>query len=79
MGRALTATSNIPWLVMARAEGVATKAFAAAGIEVRWVKGQPVRRPPPKHTPSALCYSNERTKSRLREDKELYPKNGTGD
>jgi hypothetical protein len=26
-----------------------------------------------------VCYSNERTKTRLREDKEFYPKNGTGD
>jgi hypothetical protein len=37
--------ANIPWFVMARAEGVATKAFAVAGIEVRWVKGQRLGEP----------------------------------
>jgi hypothetical protein len=37
--------ANIAWFVMARAEGVATKAFAAAGIEVRWVKGRRLGEP----------------------------------
>jgi len=37
--------ANIPWFVMAWAEGVATKAFAAAGIEVRWVKGRRLGEP----------------------------------
>jgi len=37
--------ANIPWFVVARAEGVATKAFAVAGIEVRWVKGQRLGEP----------------------------------
>ena len=32
--------ANVPWFAMARAELVATKAFAEAGIEVRWVKGR---------------------------------------
>jgi len=32
--------ANVPWFAIARAEAVATTAFAAAGIEVRWVKGR---------------------------------------
>jgi len=32
--------ANVPWFAMARAEQVASKAFAEAGIEVRWVKGR---------------------------------------
>src|SRR5208283_4158381 len=37
--------TGVPWFVMARAERVATAAFAAAGIEVRWVRGKRLGEP----------------------------------
>jgi hypothetical protein len=35
----------VPWAVMERAKRVATAAFAAAGIEVRWVEGKRLGEP----------------------------------
>jgi hypothetical protein len=35
----------VPWAVMERAKRVATAAFAAAGIEVRWVESQRLEEP----------------------------------
>ena len=37
--------AGVPWLVMARAQRVATAAFAAVGIEVRWVEGKRLGEP----------------------------------
>lgn len=37
--------TGVPWAVLARAERVATAAFAAVGVEVRWVKGQRLEAP----------------------------------
>jgi hypothetical protein len=37
--------ASVPWFAMARAERVATKAFAAAGIEVKWVNGRQLGEP----------------------------------
>ena len=37
--------ASVPWAVRARAEQVATAAFAAAGIEVRWVEGKRLGEP----------------------------------
>ncbi len=37
--------TGVPWFAMARAERVATAAFAAAGIEVRWVRGKRLGEP----------------------------------
>ena len=37
--------AGVPWAVMERAKRVATTAFAAAGIEVRWVTGKRLGEP----------------------------------
>jgi hypothetical protein len=37
--------AGVPWTVMERAKRVATTAFAAAGIEVRWAKGKRLGEP----------------------------------